>query len=373
MSTSYRLVAVLSLAFAACGAPASDTGGFKITVGGEGEALEGFHFPAEGDAPFFQDGWELHFSNVVVFLDKVRVSENPDRSPTDQSQTGDVVAEATGPWVVDLAQEGPLDAKEMNGKAFALTTIANQNKKGGAAFDPTLKYAFGFDLIEGVAGATNVNGVDAAVLSTMVTKGYAVWVNGTAEFKGTACRQTVAGYDFERLPKKVNFAFGYKAPVTFKNCINPELMPAESKGIQAQRNAETTAQITLHLDHPFWESLTEDAPLRFDLIAARKSVATGAGPAEASVTQDDLVGLDFLSGKDAQGTALPWRYCGAADASDRTTGTVSYDTAGVPTNPAGGAAGLKDLADYMTYNLSTFGHLNNDGLCFPARNFPAPP
>ena len=44
----------------------------------------------------------------------------------------------------------------------------------------------------------------------------------------------------------------------------------------------------------------------------------------------------------------------------------------VPVNPAGGATGLRDVADYMTYNLSTFGHLNNDGLCFPERQYPSP-
>ena len=33
---------------------------------------------------------------------------------------------------------------------------------------------------------------------------------------------------------------------------------------------------------------------------------------------------------------------------------------------------MRDLRDYMTYNQSTQGHLNSDGLCFVKRNYPSP-
>ncbi len=370
----FTLVASLS----ACGptsnnADGGTTGGFDVIVTGEGAATDGIAFPAASDGdPFFQDGWAFTFTNVVVFVDHLAISENPDRSPGDQSQTGDLVAQADGPWVVDLAKAGPVSSKEMNGLAWPVTTIANQNKKGGAAFDPTQKYAFGFDLVTASTAATAVNSVDQAVISNMVAKGWSVWLNGYAEFKGTSCRSTVATYDFGRLPKRVNFSFGFAMPTTYKNCVNPDLLPEGSRGIQSVRGQNATAQITFHLDHPFWEALQEDAPLRFDLIAAQKSVATGPGAAAVSVTEADLQGVRFQGATDAQGTALPWRYCGPPQSSERTTGTVSYDPKGVPVNPLGGAAGLKDVGDYMRYNLSTFGHLNNDGLCFPSRNFSAP-
>jgi hypothetical protein len=356
------------------GGNATMQSGFEVTITGEAFATEGIAFPAPAgtDEPFFQDGWELKFESVVAFVDKVTVSENPQMSSTDQSKTGPVVAELNGPWVVDLAKDSPLVAKEMNGKAVALGKIPNQNKKGGAAFDTTQNYAFGFDTIKAVAGATNVNGVDPAVIATMVSKGYAVWFKGTAEFKGENCRSTVADYDFKRLPKKVNFAFGLAIPTTYINCINPELMPADSRGISPKANAVVTAQATLHIDHPFWEALEEDAPLRFDLMAAQKSVATGNGPATADLTEADLVSVDFQSGKDAQGTAIPWRYCGEKADGERTMGTVQYDPKGVPVSVEGGAKGLKGLTDYMQYNTATYGHLNNDGLCFAKRNYPSP-
>jgi hypothetical protein len=182
----------------------------------------------------------------------------------------------------------------------------------------------------------------------------------------------VAGFDWNRVPKTVNFSFGFAMPVQFKNCINPDLTPSDSRGLQTQSNDETVAQATFHLDHPFWDALVEDSPLRWDAIAARKSVATGAAPASVSVTEADLAGVDFQSLRDAQNTALPIRYCGQVEAGEATTGTLSYNPDQVPVNPAGGAAGLKDLADYMRYNLSTFGHMNNDGICYPERGFPAP-
>jgi hypothetical protein len=260
-----------------------------------------------------------------------------------------------------------------------LARVVNQNLKAGSpAFSTTSKYAFGFDLIAPAGDVQNVNLDDEAqaAYATMAQQAWTVWLAGTATWKGAsstpACRQTQAGYDFGRYAKTFRFSLGFKAPVTFKNCVNPELSPADSRGVQTQANAETIAQLTFHLDHPFWEALQEDAPLRLDALAARTSVDAGVSPALATVTQDQLAGLDFQALTDAQGLAIPWRTCGPLLSPERTTGTVAYDPQNVAVNPAGGAAGLKDLLDYMTWNLSTFGHLNNDGLCYPSRNFAAP-
>jgi hypothetical protein len=190
-----------------------------------------------------------------------------------------------------------------------------------------------------------------------------------------ACRSTVAAYDFARLPRVVNFSFGWRVPASYKNCKNQELTPMDSRGVQLGANgAEAVAQVTLHNDHPFWDALEEDAPLRFDAIAARKSVPAGmAAPAAVSVTNADLQGVDFEALADAQGTRLPIRYCGATRSTERTMGTLAYDPKGVPVSGAGGAAGLKDLYDYMAYNLSTLGHLNaGEGLCVVQRQYPSP-
>ncbi|MDP1826487.1 MAG: hypothetical protein Q8L48_24675 [Archangium sp.] len=348
-----------------------------VTITGEGSATGGTGFPPTAGAgePYFLDGWELHYEHVLVTVGQLSVSEGPDTDPNDQSVTGPLVAEVVGPWAVDLAKAGPLDSKEMNGKAWPLARITRQDKKSGTpAFDPTAKYAFGYSLLTAVEGAQNVN-LDAdaeAAYRTMAQRGWSVLLQGTATWKGDqACRSTNAAYDFGRFPKAVKFSFGFKAPVHFKNCVNPELQPLDSRGVQTATNAQTLTQVTFHLDHPFWESLAEDSPLRFDAIAARRSAASGAGPASVDVTLADLA-IDLQAPRDAQDAPIPWRTCGPVQAGERSAGTVSYDPVNVPVNPAGGADGLKDLADYMTWNLSTFGHLNNDGLCFPDRQYPSP-
>ncbi len=361
-------------------ATASVSNSFLVTVNGEDTTTEGFGFPpaAGSGEPYFVDGWELTFEHVLVTVGGVTLHENPDLNPNDPSQVGALVAEAPGPWAVDLAKEGPLDGKELVGKAWPLTRLTAQNKKSGSpAFDPTAKYALGYALLAATTGVQNVN-LDAdaqAAYAQMVSAGYSVWLKGTATWKGElgtpACRSTVPTYDFGRTTKVVNFELGFKAPVHFKNCENPELQPGGSRGVQSSTTAQTVSQITFHLDHPFWESLEEDAPLRFDALAASQSSMVAPGPASISMTTTDL-GLDFQAFKDAQQTPVPWRTCGPVTASERTAGTVAYDPVSVPVNPAGGAAGLKDLLDYMTYNLSTMGHLNNDGLCFPDRQYPSP-
>jgi hypothetical protein len=375
-----RITLVVALALAACSAtsPAGDAGpeltnppprSFRILVTGEEFAQTGYAFPpAPGQEVSFRDGWELKYDRVLVTLGAIALSENPDTSPTDPSQTGDVVAQLDGSFAVDLVAGGSFP-----NAAAGLGVLTAQNKKGGAPFDSTSRYAFSYALVKADAAAQQVN-LDAAAqaaYATMVAAGYAAWMEGTATFKGTACRATTvagqAAYDFARLPRVVRFKFGWSIPTTFKNCLNPSI-GTDVRGVQVKDNVAVDEAITFHLDHPFWEALTEDAPLRWDAIAARKSVAAAPAPAAVDVTEADLKGVDFLAFRDAQGLPMPTRFCGTAQAGEPTAGQLRYDPTTVPV----GAAGLKDLYDYMQYNASTFGHLNADGLCFPARNFPAP-
>ncbi|MGV3619887.1 MAG: hypothetical protein ACO1OB_03665 [Archangium sp.] len=360
---------VCSEGFCAHTAPAgSQNNSLLLTVSGEAAATEGFGFPppVAGGEAYFVDGWEVTFTRVLVTVGNVTVSENPDLDPNDASKTGALVAESVGPWAVNLAKEGPLDSKEQNGKSWPLTRLASQNKKSGSpAFDATSKYALGYSLLAAKNGVFNVNldAADQTAYTEMISKGHSVLLEGTATWKGgVGCRSSVASYDFSALQQTVNFRFGFAAPVNFKNCVNPELSPAESRGVQTQSGAQTVTQVTFHLDHPFWESLEEDAPLRWDALAAL---------GKTSITEADL-GVDFQAFRDSNASAISWRTCGPTLDNERTSGTVSYDPVSVPVNPAGGASGLANLRDYMTYNLSTFGHLNNDGLCFPERQYPSP-
>lgn len=382
-----------TVAFRQFTAPATSAvnGSFVFTISAEAAATEGFAFPPAAGAtePYFVDGWQLEYEHLIVTVDNLTLSTNPDMNMSDPSMTGPAVARVSGPWAVDLASGG-LDAgvsavpgKEGEGLAFTLARLTAQNLSGNAAFSTTDRYAFGFDLVTADTNPIAVNLTPEARVAyqRMRDNGWSYWVKGTATYRGAmgapACRSTDAAYDYARVPKVVHFDFGWAVPTHYRNCTNQELMPMDTRGLQlGSGGTQATAQVTLHTDHPFWDALEEDAPLRFDAIAARKSVGADAGVAPASVTVSnaDLANVDFEALTDAQGVRLPRRFCGPAGANEPTTGGLSYKPANVPVSPTGGAAGLKDLSDFMAYNLSTFGHLNaGEGLCVAQRQYPSPP
>src|SRR5207244_2852080 len=76
-------------------------GGVIFSVSGEELAFSGYDFPPANDGdPTFVDGWDVKFDRLLVTVDKITVSENPNMVPTDQSQNGPLVAEVDGPWAV---------------------------------------------------------------------------------------------------------------------------------------------------------------------------------------------------------------------------------------------------------------------------------
>src|SRR5450432_1631506 len=138
-------------AFTAPGDPGP--GGILFAASGEVLALTGYPFPpAKGGDPAFVDGWQVDFTRLLVTIDKITLSGNPDFVPGDQAMTGPLVAEADGPWAVDLAHGDPgyLPGKGGPGEEAApIAALDNQNKVSGSpafATDGT-RYAFGFDVI----------------------------------------------------------------------------------------------------------------------------------------------------------------------------------------------------------------------------------
>jgi hypothetical protein len=366
-------------------APCEDQGGNAILVTASGEvlALNGYGFPpATPDDPAFVDGWEVKFTKVLATFDHVKLSKNPDKNPGDQSQTDALVAQADGPWAVELHKGGPLLGKGgSDERAVAITAFTGQNKNGNAAFDPAERYAFGFDIIPATATAKNVN-LDAADLvdyQDMISKGYTVLLVGTATFQGgTGCAQSAA-YDFTALPPVVNLRFGFTSPVTNLNCQNPDNDPASpiggeehQRGVALRPNQTTIAQTTFHTDHVFWENFVHDSPAHFDQIAAQY-----VGVPSPTATLEDLASVtNFSTGfTDKNGVALPWRSCvDAATFPLPTDAQMRFDPTPVLANPALPAAqALRNLREAITYGQSTMGHLNSDGLCFVSRNFPSPP
>lgn len=371
--------------------PPADPGGGGVVFSVSGEALAhtGYGFPPKSlDDVVFVDGWEIDIQELLVTVDAITLSSDPDTDPTDQSKTGGAVAQLHGPWAIDLHPTGALPGKGGAGEtAVPIAALSGQNLNGGAPFDPSVKYAFGFDTVAASAGAVNVNlsSQAQADYQEMIQKGYVVFYVGTATFRGgTSCATTDATYDFTQLPTTVPFRLGFTSPTTYVNCQNPDLAGGgdneneeHPRGVQVTPNASIVAQVTIHTDHPFWESTIHDSPAHFDFLAAR---LVGQSGGDGTVTTEMLRGVDVSNVTDGAGHDLPWRDCASAAVPGyynlpTTAGkTFHFDPQSVPVDPGSpDGSELRDVQDFVTYDQSTQGHLNSDGLCAVHRNYPSPP
>ncbi len=364
--------------------PGKGGGSVQFTASGEVLALGGYNFPpAMSGAPDFVDGWQVQFTKFLAVFDHVTLSENPDSVPSDQSKTGKLVAQINGPWAIDLHKGGPLPGKGgTSEQAYPIQMIENQNMNGGAPFDPTQRYAFGFDSVPATASAQLIS-IDAndPDYAAMVQNGWNVLYVGTATWKGNSagvtCHNTNAAYDFSKVPLTVNFKLGFATPTTYINCQNPDNDPIpgvngedHARGVQIKNNMQTIAQVTFHTDHPFWESFTHDTPAHFDQLA---SLAVKQADGSYLVTLDNTKGVDYTAFKGPDGNPLPWRWCDSMYTPPNMNMQMRFDSLSIPHNPAGDPSMvMRDYQDYMRYDQSTQGHLNSDGLCFVARHYPSP-
>lgn len=359
------------------GGSPSGSGTIAVQISGEEAGTDGFLFPT-GSEVTIADGWEIKFDHVLVTIGTITISDNPDKDPSDQSATGDVVADAVGPFAIDLSKEGTVPGAGGEGTATPLVKIENQNKNGNAPFAADQRYAFSFDTVTASASATKVNfegdaaSEDAYALA--VDGGCSVLYVGTATFKGTTCESSDDGYDFDAIPSTVPFSLCFKAPTHYLNCQNEENQgdpfPDEEfqRGIPILANTESTAQITLHLEHAFYSDIEHEPAIYFDQLAA----ALVGQPAGTTLTLDMLAGVDPTGFTDGAGDPLPWRVCdGSSLPADPQR---SFATGSIPVGPGEDpATGFRDYVDFVNYVTSSQGHLNGgEGLCFADRQYPSP-
>lgn len=408
--------------FALTPSPCVDSGSLGpgqmlVTASGESLARQGYDFPSALGT--FADGWKVTFTHAIATFDQVTLASDPDLVPTDQSKHGAVVAELDGPFAVDLHLDGAafpyLDGKETGARAVALAVLRNENRNGGAAF-PTdgTRLAIGYSFVVATSKALNVN-LDADGLATyeaMVSAGCTVEYRGTATWVGSKangglCADPSDAADagpgdgtgnepeFARLPQVVDFDLCYKPAAsaglrpgdpetTYVNCDNQDNDPAAAlngepheRGIAFKANTYVVGEVTLHTDHPFWESTKHDTPARFDAFAAR-AVGLAADGGVPVVHLEDVRGVDYTAFTDREGNVLPWRTCDPAYQNPNggsRIGPMHYDPVGVPHCTGGNpATGLCDYYDFSKYDQSTQGHWNGaDGLCFVQRHYPSPP
>jgi hypothetical protein len=383
-----------------------------VTASGETLALFGFRFPPLDPSTdtWMVDGWNFTLDAYITVLSAITLWDDPDLAPTDQSRHGPVVAQLNGPFVVDLHKGGTILGQGGGGEEATPIGVFTQ-MANGQAFDPTLTYGFGFSTIAAPADydAYNVNLTpdENAYYAYMVQNGYSVLYVGTATWNGDQVNAGVGGicvqtavvppYNFGdsdagaveggageggtgRYPQTMSFMLGFSTPTNYVNCENgteflglPGLDGEEHpRGIQVQTNASVPAQVTIHMDHPFWESFAENSPVHWDQIAAQY---VGA-PRPLVAHTEDLMGVDFTAFADGAGNPLPWRYCNgsAGTYSPGSGGQMHFDPLDVPVDIGGKdpTKGLRDYFDYIRYTQSTQGHLNSQGLCFIDRQYPSP-
>jgi hypothetical protein len=335
-------------------------GELQVTASAEGLGADGYAFPPRAAQELaFVDGWAVDFQRILVAIDNVRLSEMPDKNPSDASVTGVDILLKHGPFIVDLSAAGNAEDKGGAGRVAIRLPIEDLKNR----FDLEQRYAFGYDLVPASPDAVLVNvEPDDPDLLQMIERGERALLLGRAQFKGQNCATSDATYDFGQLPKSVRFRFGLKGAVHYRNCQNPDnqgaALPGEEaqRGIQMYPNRATTAQITLHTDHLFWASIDhENLPL-FDQFAANASLGSDGS---YLVELDALESVPVPRITDRQGSALPWRSC------------VASALYALPTQPPSmtfdfGSRSLENLKAFVELNARSMGHLNADGLCYVA-------
>jgi hypothetical protein len=420
--------------------PPCDTGPntFVFSTSGEANAIIGYAYPPYDltTATYMIDGWSWSIDRYIVVIDHITLWTNPNASTSNQELHGSQVAHIDGPFVVDLHKGGPLDGKGGAGeKALAIAAMINQNDNGGAAFDASTTYAFGFSTVQapsdGSAININLTADEQADYQYMVQNGASVYYHGTSTWAGNqagghmgfgicssnpqtnysngaqTCAAATSGsggdggtgddgaagndagggtcpsiYDFSQLPQTMSFQFAFPTPTNYVNCVNysaSELAGHDVRGVQSSTSQSEIEQVTVHMDHPFWESFEEDTPVHWNQIAAQY-----IGQANPTAHLDDFKGLPFSPFKDKNGVVIPWQWCETAY-SPPGNGAMSFSTLSVPIDPNGTCTGtigqdftlancpaIRDYYDYIRYTQSTQGHLNSQGLCYIDRQYPAP-
>jgi hypothetical protein len=374
------LVALSALAASSCAADHDAGGGsVDVQISGERAATDGFAFPSGSDVTFV-DGWELRFTHVLVTVSDVTLSEGPDRAPADQSQTGAPVAKLAGPWAVELAVPGSVPAAGGEGSAVPLARFTAKNLQHDEPFASDERYAFGYRVVRAAATALRVNFADdsdaEALYARMIAHGYTVLYAGTATYRGEGCVTSELPYDFTRLPTSVPFELGFVTPTSYENCQNQENQGDPFEGEEYQRgigvlaNRAALAQITLHLEHPFFSDTVHDSPVYFDQMAA----SLAGAPPDTLLESERFAAVDPTAFADGAGHALPWRQCLAGQELPASrqrafgVGHVLVDRAGDPHDA------FRSYLDLVSYLVSTQGHLNGgEGLCYVNRSYPSPP
>jgi hypothetical protein len=335
-----------------------------VTFSGETLGVNGLPFqPANQGDPVFVDGWSVTFDEILVVVGNFRLAPGATQSPQ-ANFVNAPVATMPGPYVLDMHKPSGFTGKdgvEPAGGIFIWNT-----RDDGSAFDTSTRYSFSYDVEKAVYPATQVNltSDQFADYDLMVQKGYSKLYRGTATYVGTGTYPNAAiQAKFAALPTTVHFMFGWDDATSALNCINPDFGDGEdldNRGVQPTSSGTVIAQVTLHVDHAFWDAVKiEGTPLRFDHIAAwAPAGTTAAAPFDLRTIAGKPLATTF-----SDGTPLPDRgpiqnVPGGYTSNQSNPAQVTLNLNGVP------ASNLPGIANFMAFSAQSQMHLNADGLCY---------
>jgi hypothetical protein len=287
MRTLLKSLVALSLGMTGCAETGSE-GTLSIRVSGE-EAAQGGYPVGEGeDQIAFADGWTLEFHKVIVSLTQFTLA----------TEDGEEALLHSDPVLVDLHQGTP--------ELWRFEGLAAQR------WD-----AVGYQYAKPASDVRVVNDLSEADVKRMQDEGYSLLIEATAR----------------KEDREVELSWGFPLAIDVQHCQNGL---DGTDGIVVRDNATTSAEITVHLDHLFFDSYaTEEPNLRFDPLA---ETAPEDGPLllEALAAQDNL---SDIKGRNGQPLGLAYD-----------PGSAFHP---VPTN----------LEEYVSAAAETTGHWNGEGHC----------
>lgn len=276
---------IVLLVLSACGG-ADGVGTVRVSISGEEASREGFPV---GELAF-ADGWAIDFERVVVSVVDVRL----------EAADGDVAPIEADPIVTDLHLGEPL------AWTFEGVPVRRWDR---------VSYRFGAP----TEASRRVGVVDDETLAAMREGGHALHVEGVAT----------------RGDESVRFAFGIDLDVDNTHCVAAD----GTDGLVVREATFTDAQLTVHLDHLFFDSFASEEPaMRFDPMAAV------AGD-DALLTLDDLATQSTTDLRDAAGEPL------LVDGMP-----LVYDAGDL-------ALDAPNLAAFVRAAATTVGHFQGEGHC----------
>jgi hypothetical protein len=290
-------ILLISILFSGCGSEngSSDSQGegtldFKIS--GEDGAKTGFPVDDAGEIIEFADGWTLEFSKYLVSIGDFTVFGADNSSGYSSNQT----------YIVDLHQGDP--------------SLFSTPKLGARRWEK-----ISWKMIPPTSSSINISNINNTDIQRMIDNGFNYWIEGSAK----------------KADKSYTFQLGFSNPTNNQNCTNGI---DNSQGIVVRPNSNVEAEVTIHVEHMFWDTLgSEQVRLRFDAIAASSTDDT-------LVTNDDLKTQKLSDLRGLDGKQLV----------DSDGKTIVYNPASIPLKG-------QTLYDFMSASLSTGAHLNGSGLC----------